>query len=493
MAGRLKDDQIRWILSLDAKGVQGELVQVSSVIERLKKENSDLAKEMKFLEKEMESASKAMNRLEASGKSNTREYQLAVEAYNLNSQATKELNSKIEQNNKSILDNKSTFEQLNNELKVNDMTMNQFRQRAADLQKQLNNTSESINPDAYTALQKDLSQVNDRMFTVQNAGKSMLSQFAAMHNPVGSAARAIQGFSQGLKLLLANPVVAVIAAAVAVFMMLKDALSKNEEVMNAFNKALAPFQALFDKIINLVMKGVEWIVKFIDSVIFGITKLAESLPFVGKYFKQFNEEAEKAVQFEKDKQDLQKLNRKNLEEIAERQRKIEKLRDEATRRDLYSAEERFKKLEEAKSLELEMIKIKKDQLILEISITERELERNQNNTELLDKLAQQKAMLIGIDTEYYTKSRALDRQISMAKIEHQRETADAAKKALGNRLKDEEYALNEQVNQLKKSRLDGIITEKEYNSCRFLPSIQKHFINKFSCKITERQISRIRS
>jgi len=41
---KLKDDQIRWILSLDAKGVQGELVQVSSAIDKLKKDNVSLNK-----------------------------------------------------------------------------------------------------------------------------------------------------------------------------------------------------------------------------------------------------------------------------------------------------------------------------------------------------------------------------------------------------------------------------------------------------------------
>mgnify|MGYP000968913066 CR=1 FL=1 len=36
---KLKDDNIRWILELDAKGVQGELNTLSSSTDRLKKEN----------------------------------------------------------------------------------------------------------------------------------------------------------------------------------------------------------------------------------------------------------------------------------------------------------------------------------------------------------------------------------------------------------------------------------------------------------------------
>ena len=463
MARRLTDDKLRIILDVEAKGVQATLQQISAETFRLSDANKQMSAEMKDANKQMENAAKTMEKLEKAGKTTSAAYLEAKGTFEAAKAEITDYERRIKENTKAISDNDKQTKELIKTTKLQDLTMAQLKQRAADLQIQLNNTSASLSPEAYKDLQKQLTQVNERMFVVQNSGKSMLSQFAAMHNPVGSAARAIQGFNQGLKLLLANPIVAVIAAAVAVFMLLKDALSKNEEVMNAFNKALAPFQALFDKIINLVMKGVEWIVKFIDAVLSGLSKLAESLPFVGKYFKQFNEDAEKAVQLEKDKQDLQKLNRKNLEEISTIENKIAKIRDEASRRDIYNAKQRFEMLEEAKALELSMLDIKREQLELEISITERELERNRNNTELLDKLAQQKSLLIDIDTEYYNKSRALDRQISAAKIEHQREVADAAKKALEKRLKDEENLLNEQLNKLKESRLQGIITEKEYN------------------------------
>ncbi|MDR0865336.1 MAG: hypothetical protein LBO74_10470 [Candidatus Symbiothrix sp.] len=47
MAGKLKDDQIRWVLSLDAKGVQGELQTFSSVVANTTKENEKLNDELK--------------------------------------------------------------------------------------------------------------------------------------------------------------------------------------------------------------------------------------------------------------------------------------------------------------------------------------------------------------------------------------------------------------------------------------------------------------
>jgi chromosome segregation ATPase len=154
MAGKLRDDQIRWILSLDAKGVQGELVQVSSAIGQLKEKNSDLEKEMKKAERAMNEAEKAMIRLEEAGKTNTKQYEYAKEAYLSNSTAVVELKSKIEQNNKAIEEEKAKFELLTKTMQVGDMTMNQLRQRASDLQKQLNMTSASTDPEAYKKTSK---------------------------------------------------------------------------------------------------------------------------------------------------------------------------------------------------------------------------------------------------------------------------------------------------------------------------------------------------
>jgi phage-related tail protein len=102
MAGKLKDDQIRWVLSLDAKGVQGELVKVSSVISRLKQENKELEKEMKAAGKAMNDAERAMNRMEDAGKTNTKQYERAKISYQQNAAALVELKGKIEQNNKAI-------------------------------------------------------------------------------------------------------------------------------------------------------------------------------------------------------------------------------------------------------------------------------------------------------------------------------------------------------------------------------------------------------
>ena len=463
MPGKLRDDQIRWILSLDAKGVQGELVQVSSAIGRLKKENADLSKEMKAAEQAMNEAEKAMIRLEDAGKTNTKQYQYAKESYNSNAQALVELQGKIDQNNKSIEEEKAKFEELTKKLQLNDMTMNQLRQRAADLQKQLNMTSVSVDPEAYKKLQQELARVNDRMFTVQNTGKSLLSQFAAMNNPIGSAAQAVQGFGQALKLLLANPVVAIISAIVAIFMALKDTISKNEEAMNSLNRIMAPLKTLLDWFLNTIMQAVNWVLKFVETLIGGLAKLAEWLPFVGDKMKELNQESEKAVELERDKQKLLESHRKNIVDISEKESKIAKLRADAAQKDVYSAKQRIQKLEEAKDLELEIIELKKQEAQAEIKILNKATDKVKATIEWKDQMAEALANFKKLDTEFYTRQRMLERTIQSAKKEDQRDAEAAAKKAMENQLKEIDKNLSLEINLQKKARMEGLLTEKEYN------------------------------
>jgi len=478
MAGRLQDDQIRWILSLDAKGVQGELVQVSSVIDDLKSKNKELETEMKAAQKAMNDAEKAMIRLEEAGKTNTKQYQYAKESFQSNSAAVVEFTSKIDQNNKAIEEQKAKFDGLKDTLKVNDMTMNQLRERAADLQKQLNTTSASIDPTAYKKLQGELTQVNERMFVVQNTGKSMLSQFAAMHNPIGSAAQAIQGFGQGLKLLMANPVVAILSAIVAVFMALKDTISQNQEAMDTLNRIMAPFKAILDMILNTVMNLINAALKLGEAFLGWLSKAAEGFPIIGSKMKEINKEAEKAVELEKQKQALVEEHRKNIVDISDKESRIAKLRDEASQKDKFNAKERIAKLQEAGKLEMEIVEIKIKEAQADLRILELATDKVKATAEWKDQHAEALAKINQLDTEHYQKQRGISRQLSSAIAEDNRNAVQAAKDALEKRLKAEENALNQSINQLKQARLQGVLTEKDYNK-----QVDQLTIDSLNCKI----------
>jgi chromosome segregation ATPase len=167
--------------------------------------NKQLKTDLKDAEAQMKAAAKAMEQMEKAGKTNSAAY---AEQKGTFEEARKEVLSyreQIDANTKALADNDKQTKETIKSMNIQDMTMSQLKQRASELSAQMNNTSQSLSPEAYKKLQQELSQVNGRMFEVQISGKSLLDQFASMHNPIGQAAQAVQGFGQAFKLLMSNP------------------------------------------------------------------------------------------------------------------------------------------------------------------------------------------------------------------------------------------------------------------------------------------------
>ncbi|MDR0681169.1 MAG: hypothetical protein LBG15_04865 [Dysgonamonadaceae bacterium] len=463
MAGKLKDDQIRWILSLDAKGVQGELQTLSSTVKRLQADNASLKKEMSAAGKQMKEAASEMARLEKAGQKTSVAYQEAKGTFEAAKEEIASYTQKISENNKAIEENKKKTSEIIREMKTEDMTMSQLRQRSNDLQKQLNNTSAAADPKAYKALQKELGAVNNRMFVVENTGKSMLSQFASMNNPVGSAARAVQGFGQVLTYLTKHPVIATIALIIGLFVKLKDALFKNEEAMNSLNRLMAPMKVLFDGIVNVIQKLVIGFLQFVEVVLSGISKLAEKMPLIGTYIKGINDKAREGIQLEKDKQTLELYGREKMVENAKKETQIAKLRNDVKRKDLYTDEQRIAKLNEAIKLEKEIAETKVYEAKETFRLLELEAKRTENSTEINRKIAEANVAVEQAEKNFYQHTLRMSSELSSTILEMQRERAEAAKKAMENRLKEIEENLTFEINLLKKSKIQGLLTEKEYN------------------------------
>jgi len=159
MAGKLKDDEIKWILSLDASKTQQEIHKVTLESKELANTNKALAKDMRDLE--------------AQGKKNG-------EAWN-------NLKSSYDQNSKSIATNTLKIKEHEKTLGYDNMTMQQLKKTSNDLLKQLDNTSKSLHPEAYAKLEKELQAVakakvnlkgkTDDVGTALNKGAASFSSF----------------------------------------------------------------------------------------------------------------------------------------------------------------------------------------------------------------------------------------------------------------------------------------------------------------------------
>ncbi len=162
---RLSEDEIKYTVSAETAKAQQEIYNLTKATKALKAQ-----------EKERRTA---MVELEGQGKKNSKEYQ------NLEKEA-KNLSKQISANNKEI-------QQLTKTMGVNDMTMTQLKKHAKDLERQLDNTAESANPEEYAALNKRLADVRDRMKQLRTSGlevNKQMDQSTTIMNKLKMAAKA---------------------------------------------------------------------------------------------------------------------------------------------------------------------------------------------------------------------------------------------------------------------------------------------------------------
>lgn len=174
---KLKDDHIKWILELDAKGVQSEITTLSSLSKELEADNKRLQAEYAAAAKQMKETRKELERLTKAGKEDSDEFkELEATLESVSSDMT-DYKRKMVENTKAIEQNRKTVEEMVKTLRIEDMTMDQLKKRAKELQTQLDKTAEATHPEQYNALDKELKAVKSRMSELDSGSKSMFSVF----------------------------------------------------------------------------------------------------------------------------------------------------------------------------------------------------------------------------------------------------------------------------------------------------------------------------
>lgn len=431
----LKDDNINLHVNVNSNPAQESIRQLSET-------NRDLEKTNKAVRLEME-------KLKAQGKENEDEFNLLKNAFDANSASIKK--------------NAKDINELEKSLGLNDMTTTQLRKHAKELQTQLDHTVQAANPQGYADLQKQLEATKGRMGELKGAGQSLSGQLSNIPGPAGSVVKGIQGINTAFKILLANPIMAILAAIVIVFMALYNAIKSSEEATNKLNAIMAPLQAIMDAILNVVQKCVGVILDFISAIINGLMKALESLPFVGKHFKEINDQAKEAIELEKAKQTLEKKERATLVENAEAELKVSKLRTEAKQKDKFAAKERLSMIEEAAKLEQEMADREIANAREKLRIAQAEAARAENTTETERKIAELKAATFQAEKTYYDRTRELSEQKNAARNEMIADEKQQQQQSLAVQLKNIETAIAAEKASLLQSKLDKQISQKEFN------------------------------
>lgn len=166
MAKKLTEDQINWILSVDASEAQQE-------IRKLVKTNRELVNVNKERRQEL-------IKLEAAGKKETEEY--------------KNLEAEVKKSNRTISENNMIMGELEKKLDITGLTMTQLKKKARDLQRQLDQTVQSTHPDEYQALQNELDRVRGRMDELRAAGRYVKNEMSYTEKAVSKLTVAMKLF-----------------------------------------------------------------------------------------------------------------------------------------------------------------------------------------------------------------------------------------------------------------------------------------------------------
>ena len=236
------------------------------------------------------------------------------------------------------------------------------------------------------------------------------------------AAKATISFGKQLLKLLANPIVAIIAAIALVVMKLVDAFKKNDDAMTSLKRAFAAFQPILD----IVNKAFSALAEIIGSVVLGISKLFTAVMSLIPGYEDAAKAAEDLV-VAQDK--LEDAEREYTVNSAKRSRDIAKLREEVADKEKYTVQERMAKIKEAQKLEADNLADQK-RIAAERLRLEKERQRQEADTsdEAKNRIAELTAASIKAEEEYYKGMKKLQKEYNSFVAEEQKSEEEAKKK-----------------------------------------------------------------
>ena len=205
---------------------------------------------------------------------------------------------------------------------------------------------------------------------------SMIKDVTAggLKNALTTATSAVSAFGKQLLTLLANPIVAILAAIAGAIMLVVKAIKSSEENTNMMKQILAPFERLLNLVLGVIQKIVGALLAWVQNgakVIGWLMAMAEKLPIVGSLIAKINKELRDSIEIEKEDALLMKERREIDKQNADNQVKIAALRKKAN-------VARRKDLQEEKKILKEIDKIEDEQAKRETSWAKRWYENYEN-------------------------------------------------------------------------------------------------------------------
>ena len=173
--GKLTDDQLRFIIDIEANGAQGQINTLNAEIGKLEKQTASLTASLSKVNNELEKQEKKLAKMEAAGKQNTTAYKQLAQSIEANRQKQAQLSTQLKQTQNALDKDREKVAQFTSSLKLNQMTMQQLRERASQLRKQLDVTSKAASPDTYKRLSSELAKTETQMGKLSKKSQSLNS------------------------------------------------------------------------------------------------------------------------------------------------------------------------------------------------------------------------------------------------------------------------------------------------------------------------------
>ena len=248
------------------------------------------------------------------------------------------------------------------------------------------------------------SSIGDNFRNVGNYTEGFTKALGSLGGAFPSVQQGIMGVQKGFNLLNANPILGTFTLIVTLIQKVVAVMKQSEEG----TKALTKIMGVFDGVMTLVTKGLEFLGNGIAWVVEKITDLT------AKWFKN-NTVIEENVQIQEEQIALEEFHRENLVKSAKIENEISELRAKASDKIKYTAKERVEFLEKAMNKELELSKMAQEEAQKEYDLIVLKNKQTKSGTKDLEAEAQAQAKVIRTQTEYNKKMREYNAQLTEAK------------------------------------------------------------------------------
>ena len=301
--------------------------------------------------------------------------------------------------------------------------------RGKELQKHINDITTELK-EAEAETQRYYRNVGNYENAIRNAlgANSKWYQSLTMINDITkggmkqafqTATTAVSSFGKQLLSLLANPIVATLAAIAGAIGLVVKGIKSSEQNTQQMRVILAPFNRLLEVTLNVIQSIVTWILSWVTNgakLVGWIMTMMEKLPVVGKLLAYVNKQIRESIaiatedaQLTKDRRSIDVQNAKDQAEIA----KLRKNAADAAKKDRKQQQADLKKIDD---LEKGIAKRNVDFAKRDLANAEARAKTTQNQADVEDQLAQKRVAVFQAEAEYYQRTTKVAGQLATAEV-----------------------------------------------------------------------------